>query len=453
MKKNPLLTKILILLALSLALLVPVSAISNLISERKHYQEEAVEKVVASTSGEQTVIGPVLVIPYVETVEEKQNGKTQSVKRELERYVLPRQLAIDGKLKVSPRSLGIYQALIFGSEAGFSGHFEIPSQPELLKPSIQLKTPYLAVGISDPRGIGKVPQLSAGGKAHPFAAGAGLPRMSEGIHAPLPQLLDLAKAQTLPFAFQLNLQGTRSISYVPVGESSTLSLASNWPHPSFIGNFLPVQRNVDAKGFKAQWESSWFANNLNDRFQQAAFSDGKSGLSALPSFSTGLVQPVDQYQQNERSVKYAVLFIGLTFLSFFLLETLRSLRVHPIQYVLVGMALVMFFLILLALSEHLGFGPAYLLAATACVGQIGFYVSHILGGWKRGLGFAGLLSLLYAVLYGLLQSEDNALLLGSLLLFAALTAIMTLTRRLDWYRFSARSEERAAGTAAVLTTS
>ena len=201
---------------------------------------------------------------------------------------------------------------------------------------------------------------------------------------------------------------------------------------------------MDAKGFKAQWESSWFANNLNDRFQQAAFSDGKSGLSALPAFSTGLVQPVDQYQQNERSVKYAVLFIGLTFLSFFLLETLRSLRVHPIQYVLVGMALVMFFLVLLALSEHLGFGPAYLLAAAACVGQIGFYVSHILGGWKRGLGFAGLLSLLYAVLYGLLQSEDNALLLGSLLLFAALTAIMTLTRRLDWYRFSVRSEDTAA---------
>ena len=300
------------------------------------------------------------------------------------------------------------------------------------------------MGISDPRGIGKVPQLNAGGKAHPFSAGAGLPHMSEGIHAPLPQLLDLAKPQTLPFAFQLNLQGTRSISYVPVGESSTLSLTSNWPHPSFIGNFLPLQRSVDAKGFKAQWESSWFANNLNDRFQQAAFSDGKSGLSALPAFSTGLVQPVDQYQQNERSVKYAVLFIGLTFLSFFLLETLRSLRVHPIQYVLVGMALVMFFLVLLALSEHLGFGPAYLLAAAACVGQIGFYVSHILGGWKRGLGFAGLLSLLYAVLYGLLQSEDNALLLGSLLLFAALTAIMTLTRRLDWYRFSVRSEDTAA---------
>ncbi|RBH51546.1 cell envelope integrity protein CreD, partial [Pseudomonas sp. MWU13-2860] len=192
MKKNPLLTKILILLALSLALLVPVSAISNLISERKHYQEEAVEKVVASTSGEQTVIGPVLVIPYVETVEEKQNGKTQSVKHELERYVLPRQLAVDSKLKVSPRALGIYQALIFGSEAGFSGHFEIPPQPDLFKPSIQLKTPYLAVGISDPRGIGKVPQLNAGGKAHPFSAGAGLPHMSEGIHAPLPQLLDLA---------------------------------------------------------------------------------------------------------------------------------------------------------------------------------------------------------------------------------------------------------------------
>ncbi len=210
-----------------------------------------------------------------------------------------------------------------------------------------------------------------------------------------------------------------------------------------MGSFLPVERQVSQSGFTAQWESSWFANNLGVEFQEVMDSGSDKRLADLPQFSTSLIETVDQYQLNQRSVKYALLFIGLTFLAFFLIEVLQQVRVHLVQYALVGIALVMFYVLLLALSEHIGFDAAYLLASAACVGQIGVYLAAILGSWPRGAGLASLLAALYAVLFGLLQSEDNALLLGSLLLFGVLTLVMMLTRNLDWFAMTARMDRQS----------
>ncbi len=220
------------------------------------------------------------------------------------------------------------------------------------------------------------------------------------------------------------------LEVVPLGRESKLQLAGNWPHPNFIGDFLPASRSLNASGFNASWQTSWFATDMESRFNRAM----KGASGDLPTFSVSLVQPVDHYQLNERAAKYALLFIGLTFISFFMFELLKGLRVHPIQYALVGMGLAIFYLVLLALTEHLGFGWAYLVAALASVLLNGFYLSHVLGGPKQGIGFAALLGLVYAILYSLLQAEEIALLLGALLLFATLALIMLLTRKLDWYQ-------------------
>jgi len=217
-----------------------------------------------------------------------------------------------------------------------------------------------------------------------------------------------------------------------VGRDSRVELSSDWPHPSFVGEYLPASREVGGAGFSALWQTSFFATDMEQVLQACVTRNDCKGLGAR-HFGVSFVDPVDQYLKTERAIKYALLFIGLTFAVFFLFEVLKRMAVHPMQYALVGMSLALFYLLLLSLSEHLSFVWAYTIAATACVALIGFYVSHVLHSALRGGAFAGLLALLYALLFGLLGAEDYALLLGSVLVFAVLAGFMLLTRKLDWY--------------------
>jgi inner membrane protein len=237
----------------------------------------------------------------------------------------------------------------------------------------------------------------------------------------------------LNYAFDLSLQGTGQLHVLPMGRSTTVSMAANWPHPSFDGNYLPSSRKVDAGGFSARWQTSFFSTNLEDALTQCVVNEQCNDFNGR-AFGVSFVDPVDQYLKSERAIKYALLFIALTFAGFFLFEVLKGLSVHPIQYGLVGVALAFFYLLLLSLSEHLGFAKAYALSAGGCVLLIGFYLCHVLHSVFRGMGFALGLALLYGMLYGLLTAEDYALLMGSLLLFGLLGVFMVLTRRLDWYR-------------------
>ncbi|MCO2314175.1 cell envelope integrity protein CreD, partial [Pseudomonas aeruginosa] len=205
-----------------------------------------------------------------------------------------------------------------------------------------------------------------------------------------------------------------------------------WPHPSFGGEFLPSEREITAQGFTARWQTSFFATNMEEALRSCVEEQRCDGFQAR-AFGVGLVDPVDQYLKADRAIKYALLFITLTFAGFFLFEVLKRLAVHPVQYALVGLALAFFYLLLLSLAEHVGFELAYLVSAGACVGLIGFYLCFVLRSVARGLGFSAGLAGLYGLLYGLLSAEDYALLMGSLLLFAVLAAVMVLTRRLDWY--------------------
>ena len=430
--------KIFLLLLLSLLLMVPVQSIMELNRERQAYRSQAIHSIMASSSGPQRLLGPVVVQPYTRTVTVEQDGKRFERKLQLYRYLLPEQLDVRASMEVTPRKLGIYQAQVYQTRISLSGHLPtrlegktlVSGDPDLsvdgADPALVAGKPYLSLVLSDARGINSVPELQLGTQRIPFAPGARLGDALAGIHAPL----DSLPQQDGTFHLELNLQGMNALDIVPLGKESTLLLAGNWPHPNFIGDFLPGSRTLGPQGFEANWQTSWFASDMETRFNRMM----NGGDSNLSTFSVSLVQPVDHYQLNERAAKYALLFIGLTFISFFMFELLKGLRVHPIQYALVGMGLAIFYLVLLALTEHLGFGWAYLIASLASVALNGFYLSHVLGGPRQGLGFAALLGLVYAILFGLLQAQETALLLGALLLFAILALIMVLTRKLDWYR-------------------
>ncbi|MFM5787710.1 cell envelope integrity protein CreD [Aeromonas veronii] len=436
--------KIFLLLLLSLLLMVPVQSIMELNRERQIYRNQAIQSIMASSSGPQRLMGPVIVQPYTRSVTVEQDGKRFVRQEQTYRYLLPEQLDVQAIMEVTPRKLGIYQAQVYQTRLSLSGRLPTAAQLQESAPlagddELVAGKPYLSLVLSDARGINSVPELQLGTQRIPFAPGTRLGDALAGIHAPI----DSLPQQDGTFHLELNLQGMNALDIVPLGKESTLQLAGNWPHPNFIGDFLPGSRTLSPQGFEANWQTSWFASDMESRFNRAM----NGGEGVLPTFSVSLVQPVDHYQLNERAAKYALLFIGLTFISFFMFELLKGLRVHPIQYALVGMGLAIFYLVLLALTEHLGFGWAYLVASLASVLLNGFYLSHVLGGPKQGIGFAALLGLVYAILYSLLQAEEIALLLGALLLFATLALIMLLTRKLDWYQVMGQQsvESRPAG--------
>lgn len=429
MMKSVLFWKITTLLGLMVVMLIPIAQLMSVIDERSGYRQSVVGQVSESTSGAQRVLGPLIVIPYVEREEKRRERANGGAAGAASPLFAAGVASGAGAPNVEVRKLGIYQTQVYQGPLNFKVRFGQPELADLQRANVTVGQPFLLVALSDSRGIKSISPLATP-QPVAFEPGTGVGSLRQGIHAPL-TLAALQQKAGLSADFTLTLAGTSSLSLVPLGRSSELQLQSNWPHPNFLGNFLPDERKVTEQGFSARWRSTWFANNINSAFH---YDDGIIDEDKLPAFSASLVEPVDHYQLTERAVKYALLFIGLTFMAFFLFETLTGLRVHPIQYLLVGAALVLFYLILLAFSEHLGFALAYLAASIACSGLIGFYLSAVLRGKLRGALFAASLLLLYGVLYLLLQSEDNALVLGAGLLFAILAGIMLLTRKLDWYQ-------------------
>jgi len=418
-------------------LLIPLLMIGGLIGERQQLRDNVVQDIAQSASFSQQVSGPVLVVPYrkIERRWKTEDGHTFQEAKQVSGhlYFLPETFELKSGIDTELRSRGIYQARLFHADNHISGQFKVPANwgiSENLE-DYRFEPAFLAVGISDIRGIEKGLQLQFNDQRLDFQAGTRLSWLGGGVHVAL-NSLD-GKTDTLfDYAFDLSLQGTGQLYVLPVGRSTGVSMAANWPHPSFVGNYLPSSRKIDAGGFSARWQTSFFSTNLEDALTQCAVNANCEDFRSR-AFGVSFVDPVDQYLKSERAIKYALLFIALTFAGFFLFEILKNLSVHPIQYALVGAALALFYLLLLSLSEHLGFGLAYGLSATGCVLLIGFYLSHVLHSLARAMGFALGLAVLYSMLYGLLSAEDYALLMGSLLLFGLLGVFMVLTRRLDWY--------------------
>lgn len=424
---------------LILLLLIPLLMIDGIIDDRQQLRDGVLEDIARSSSYSQQLSGPVMVVPYRKVVRTwKTNEKTSQRYEELgeERgrlYFLPERFELDGQVQTELRARGIYQARLFHADNRINGHFSLPAQLGIKEDfaDYQFDAPFLAVGISDIRGIENALKLELDGQRLDFVPGTQVGWLGEGVRVTLPTL-DTRNATELTFGFDLRLQGTGSLQVLPVGKTSHVSLAANWPHPSFIGNFLPGKREISDQGFSADWQTSFFSTNLQEAMNRCVMGNDCEAFNGR-SFGVSFIDPVDQYLKSDRAIKYALLFIVLTFAGFFLFEVLKSLAVHPVQYALVGVALAFFYLLLLSLSEHIGFALAYLLSASGCVLLIGFYVCHVLHSVRHGLSFSAGLAALYGLLYGLLSAEDYALLMGSLLLFGLLGVFMVLTRKLDWY--------------------
>ncbi len=434
MNKYPLLSKVLLIGLLMLLLSIPLMMVRDVIHERSAHREIAATEVARAHAGRQLVTGPVLYVPYTETfvrtvaVGETGLTREERVTRSGTAIRFPARMETRARLDTETRWRGIFPVTVYTSSHEGTGHFVWAGiEPKEKGGQIALGQPRLLMGVSDLRGLLSAPRLKLAGRALVVKPVT----QAEGAPLPLEAPIDpgwLRPGEALSFELQLELAGTGRLGWVPLAEENSVSLRSAWPHPGFVGDFLPRARQVGAEGF----EASWSVTSLSARSQRQFL---QTGEKAQPpeSFSVSLDEPVDAYRMTERATKYAMMFIVLTFAAFFVLEMVRQWRIHPMQYLMIGAALVLFFLLLLSISEHVDFLQAYLAASAACIGLLSHYLRHVLGGWRPGLLMSALLVALYGVLYGILVSEDNALMMGSLLLFGVLAAIMVATRRVDWY--------------------
>jgi len=435
MNRYPLLSKTALIGLLMLLLMIPLAMVRDAISERTQYRGEARQSVARAHAGTQTLIGPVLHVSYTETYTrtvvvdvEKGRERQETLREQRVLTVFPETQDTRSRLTTETRWRGIFPVTVYQSRHDIAGRWVWPGiQPREKGGVITLDRAYVLAGTSDLRGLMGRPELKLGEQTLALGAapaGAQLP-------LPLAAALDttwLQPGAALDFTIGLDLAGTGQLAFVPLAEDNRVSLSSPWPHPSFGGDFLPRERQISAQGFEARWQ----VPAISTQAQQQFLASGRE-KTHLESLAVALEQPVDAYRLTERATKYGLMFIVLTFSAFFVLEMVQRWRIHPMQYLMIGAALVLFFLLLLSLSEHLDFALAYLTASAACIALLGFYLRHVLGSRRAGLGMAGLLVALYGVLYGILASEDNALLMGSLLLFGVLAAVMIATRRLDWY--------------------
>ena len=419
--------KAIVVMAMTIAILVPLMMIFGVIQGRKSYRQEAIRDIASHVGAEQQVQAPVLVLPYTRIVEKDVADGNGGIRRDLQRetghwYFYPDSLKAEGILNPSVRKRGMHEVRVYDWQGELNASFDAEISPKQADGQYTFGQPFIAFGISDVRGLRGTPQVQVNGNRLKIQQGAGLSGKT-GLHVLLPEIEGRQRLQ-LETRIVMTLAGTEGFGILPLADSNDIRLKSNWPHPSFSG-ILP-QHDVTQQGFEAHWQIDALATDARKHWQSGSYMDRDVARVAL-------LDPVNPYLLAERATKYGVLFVVLTFAGFFMFELIRQIRVHPIQYGLVGLAIAIFFLLLLSLSEHIAFGLAYLLAALACTGLIGFYLSAVLKSVTGGMGFAAMLATLYGALYGLLILEDNALVVGSGLLFLILAAIMTVTRKVDWY--------------------
>ena len=411
---------------LALLMLIPLVQVQGLIGERSELRYKAVASIAQGWGGEQQVGGPVLAVPKRMRVQS--NGGWTTL--ETTEIVLPDQLDIRATLAPETRRYGIYETPVYTAEITLSGHFLAAdikglatSEATYLWDRAELRLP-----VGDVRGIRRVSALRIAGEDKRVGPGEGSVGNVGAVAVPFDPAA--TQGESWPFEISLTLAGTQRVEFLPLARRTEVSAAAPWPDPSFDGSFLPAERTIDAKGFEAHWQVLDLNRPFGQHWQQGAERMPDIGNSG---FGVALYQPASVYQQNERAGKYGALFIALTFVAFFLFEVLKKLRVHPVQYLLVGLALTTFYVVLLALSEQIGFARAYLVAAAAVVALVGGYAAAVLRTRRAGLVLGGVMSVVYALLYGLVASEQYSLLMGAIALLGVVAALMYLTRKVDWY--------------------
>jgi inner membrane protein len=436
---NSIMLKLVTIGILMLLLLIPSTMVQSIISEREALSEAANEEVSNLWAREQLLIGPILTVPvfyeYYSEIDKKQVRHTYT--KDL--HVLPRNLQIDGDISPENLKRGIYEVIVYNSSLSISGDFSMENVPEINHADfnrIQWENAVLTLGISDKRGIKSDLKMKVGSKIFQMKSGTRVPDLINSAVMAQIDGNELVEKGALDFSLSMNLQGSQNISFVPVGSNTEVNLKSPWSSPSFAGNFLPVKREVSESGFTAQWQIL----ELNRTFPQNWMESSPRADLMDATFGANLIVPVDDYQKSIRSAKYAAMTIALTFLVFFLVEIINRKKIHPFQYALVGLALCLFYILLVSLSEHMAFNVAYLLSSVVVVGMIGSYSTAVFRQVRFTALLVGVMVAVYGFLFVTLQLVDYALLLGSIGLAIMLALTMYYTRNINWYKLNFSTE-------------
>jgi inner membrane protein len=422
-EKNKMLFKGLMIGALVLVLMIPAALISELVSEREQRQAEVIQEISKKWASAQTMSGPIIEVPYVIQT----NGQSTGVKAYA--YLLPEHLNINGKLLPEIRHRSLYDVTLYRSDLKFTGSFD-PSY--LQKLDIPAETVLwtearLLFGLDDARGLED--EVSVVWNNAKYLLEAGVPDNNNLIKSGMSTKLAVDPIQKSTFEIALKLKGSSSLYFTPVGKTTSVALNSPWKDPAFDGQYLPSEpANISEKGFSAKWKVLQLSRSYPQAWKNQASFDLKAS-----SFGVKLLQPTDSYAKTDRSVKYAIMIIALTFAIFFFVEIFQKRQVHPLQYILVGLALCVFYTLLLSISEYIGFNGAYLIAAIATVTLISLYTLGIFKQVKIAAGFAMAIGGLYTYIFVLIQLQDYSLLFGSIGLFIILSIIMYFSRKIDWY--------------------
>jgi inner membrane protein len=427
--KNSVIFKVAVIIVMILFLMIPAMIVRNLIDERENVQRSAIQEVSSRWGNGQTLTGPYISIPYDKYVKQYEKGDSadQIVKMKDWIYFLPQELRIDGKLNPEKRYRGIYEVVVYGSEFTIEGFF---NSIDLKKFEIDLNNIHfdkatLNLGISDLKGIQKQVELNWNAKPVSFNSGTSSSDVVEaGINAPIEIGTD---SMIYHFSMTIDLKGSQNLFFIPVGKTTDVSLNSPWQTPSFTGNYLPDQREITAEGFESHWNILHLNRNYPQSWTGSAYSVGQS------SFGLELLLPVDNFKKSYRVARYAILFLVFTFMVFFFVEVLNRVYIHPVQYLLVGISLIVFYVLLLSVSEHIKFNYAYIIASLSTLLLITAYTTSILKSRKVGLLMFSILFILYTFIFILIQLEDYALLIGSIGLFIILSIVMYFSRKIDWY--------------------
>ncbi len=438
---------------LILLLLIPKSMINDMILERESRMRSTVHEVTDKWSRSQIVSGPYMVIPYKKHIEASENIPAKTIIKYA--TFLPDALIINSDVQPEERYRGIFKVIVYKSQLSLTGQFPKPdfSAWDIADEDILWSKAMLNIGISDLRGIEEEVSLKQGNSKLAFLPGVSENALAgSGIHLPLEEAINHFHEN--PFSIEISLKGSERLFFVPLGKETEVQMASTWKDPSFIGSFLP-EHKISPEGFKASWKvlhfnrnypQSWadqnyfigednFGENIIDVYENYsnAVAPKKNDIGAS-KFGMNLLVVADHYQKSLRSSKYSILIIALSFLMFFLIEVTQKLRIHAFQYILIGLALLIFYSLLLSISEHVGFNLAYWISCIAVVGLIAFYSSAVLSNMRLAMMLAGSLGLIYSFIFVIIQIETYALLVGSVGLFIILALTMYYTRKISWYR-------------------
>ncbi len=428
--KNSLSLKLITITFLMLILLIPASMIKSIITERQYLRESTISEVSQKWANRQNINGPVMTIPL--TYEEKvDKDEIRDYMKYL--HILPEDLQIDGTIDPTRLRRSIYEIVVYESALSIKGNFKINKSIDKnnLK-RINYDQAFITMGVSDLRGIQNQMKLQWNDTELEVEPGSKIPEIiRSGVTIALPDLSDLVDS-TFDFGLDIDLQGSQNISFTPLGKTTDINISSEWPDPSFNGSFLPDERDVTEAGFSAQWK----VLQLNRNYPQSWIGNDYSNNIKSSSFGIDLILPLNDYLKSTRAAKYAAMTIALTFLIFFVIEILNHRKIHPFQYTLVGFALLLFYILLISISEHLNFNMAYFISSIIVVGMITLYSMSVFKKNKLSILLMAILSSLYGFVFTTMQLTEYALLMGSIGLAVILGLTMYFTKNINWYKLN-----------------